>query len=56
MKEKYISFTKHIDSTIDKNDQKKIFITLRFIDSFKFLASSLKKLTSYLDKNKLRIM
>ena len=42
--------------TIDKNDQKKIRITLRFINSFKFLASSLEKLTSYLDKNKLRIM
>ena len=44
MKEKYISFTKHIDSIIDKNDQKKICIKLRFIDiRFKFLASSLEK-------------
>jgi len=42
-KEKYISFIKHVDST-DKNDQKKICIKLRFIDSFKFLASSLEKL------------
>jgi len=56
MKEKYISFTKYVDSTIDKNDQKKICITLHFIDSFKFLLSSLEKLASYLDKNKLRIM
>ena len=31
-KEKYILFTKHIDSTIDKNDQKKICIKLQFID------------------------
>ena len=45
---------KHVDSTINKNDQKKICITLRFIDSFKFLASNLEKLALYLDKNKLR--
>jgi len=53
MKEKYILFMKHVDSTIDNNDQKKIYIILRFIDSFKFLAS-LEKLALYLDKNKLR--
>ena len=47
---------KHVDSTIDKNDQKKICIKLRFIDLFKFLALSLEKLASYLDKNKLWII
>ena len=48
---------KHVDSIIDKNDQKKICITLHFINSFRFLAffSSLEKL-AYLDKNKLQIM
>ncbi|KYM77384.1 hypothetical protein ALC53_12175, partial [Atta colombica] len=54
---KHISFMKHVDSIIDKNDQKKICITLHFINSFRFLAffSSLEKL-AYLDKNKLQIM
>jgi len=51
-KEKYVSFTKYIDST--KNDKKKICIKLRFIDSFKFFTSSLGKLASYLDKDKLK--
>ena len=50
-KEKYISFTKHVDST--KNEQKKTCIKLRFINSYEFLASSLEKLVSYLDKDKL---
>ena len=57
-KEKYISFTKHVDSTKDaneKNFQKKC-IKLRFIDSFKFLNASLDKLASYLDKDKLKIV
>jgi len=51
-KEKYISFTKHVNST--KNEQKKTCIKLCFIDSCKFLAS-LEKLTSYLDKDKSKI-
>jgi len=58
-KKKYISFTKHVDSTKDKNKknfQKKNGVKLRFIDSFKFLNASLDKLASYLDKNKLKIV
>ncbi|KYN11348.1 hypothetical protein ALC57_16499, partial [Trachymyrmex cornetzi] len=57
-KEKYISFTKHVDSTKDKNENHflKNCVKLTFIDSYKFLASSLEKLASYLDKDKLKIM
>ncbi|KYN14452.1 hypothetical protein ALC57_13339 [Trachymyrmex cornetzi] len=56
-KEKYISFTKHVDSTKDKNTNhfQKNCVKLRFIDSFKFLSTSLDKLASYLDKDKLKI-
>jgi len=53
-KEKYISFTKNVKSTED--EQEKNNIKLRFIDSYKFLTSSLDKLASYLSKDKLRIM
>ncbi|KYN08250.1 hypothetical protein ALC62_00761 [Cyphomyrmex costatus] len=52
-KEKYISFTKHVDDTID---DKKNCIQLRFIDSYRFLASSLDKLSSFLNKDKLRVL
>ncbi|KYN09825.1 hypothetical protein ALC57_18047, partial [Trachymyrmex cornetzi] len=54
-KEKYtsISFTKHVDST--KIDQKNC-VQLRFIDSYRFLASSLDKLSSFLSKDKLRVL
>jgi len=54
MKEKYISFTKNVQSTEDK--RKKNNIKLHFIDSYTFLISSLDKLASYLSKDKLRIM
>ncbi|KYM95737.1 hypothetical protein ALC62_13644, partial [Cyphomyrmex costatus] len=52
-KEKYISFTKHVDDTID---DKKNCIQLRFINSYRFLASSLDKLSSFLSKDKLRVL
>ncbi|KYN27445.1 hypothetical protein ALC57_03154 [Trachymyrmex cornetzi] len=57
-KEKYISFTKHVDSIKDKNTNhfQKNCVKLRFIDSFKFLNTSLDKLASYLDKDKLKIV
>ena len=51
-KEKYISFTKYVDSI--KNDQQKTYVKMYFIDSFKFLSTSLEKLASYLDKDKLK--
>ncbi|KYM94575.1 hypothetical protein ALC62_14792 [Cyphomyrmex costatus] len=40
----------------DENNIKKNGIKLRFIDSYKFLSSSLDKLASYLDKDKLKIV
>ncbi|XP_078051614.1 uncharacterized protein LOC144477749, partial [Augochlora pura] len=57
-KEKYISFTKHTNRQRNngpKNSQRK-HIKFRFIDSFKFLNSSLDKLSSYLDQSDLHIM
>ncbi|XP_070531293.1 uncharacterized protein, partial [Cardiocondyla obscurior] len=54
-KEKYISFTKHVDDTIEGQDSRTA-IKLRFIDSYKFLNASLDKLSSLLAKDKLRIL
>ncbi|KYM93940.1 hypothetical protein ALC62_15447, partial [Cyphomyrmex costatus] len=53
-KEKYISFTKHVKDTSDKDSRK--CVKLRFIDSYKFLSAGLDKLASYLDKDKLKIV
>jgi len=53
-KEKYISFTKNVKST--ENKDKRTCIKLRFIDSYKFLNTSLDKLASFLSKDKLRIL
>ena len=53
--EKYISFTKEVvvGTYKDKksNEEKPVKQQLRFIDSFKFMASSLDKLSSNLDKS-----
>ena len=52
--EKYISFTKHIqvDSFVDEKGEKKaVKRELRFIDSFKFMSSSLDRLVSNLSKD-----
>jgi len=45
----------HIVLVLVTSSQKKTWIKIRFIDSFKFLGTSLEKLTSYLDKDKLKI-
>ena len=54
-KENYISFTKHVKNTINFKWGTD-FVKLRFVDSFKFLNTSLEKLVSYLDKSKLKII
>ncbi|KYN18249.1 hypothetical protein ALC57_09442 [Trachymyrmex cornetzi] len=54
-KEKYISFTKYVKNT-SKSRWGTDCVKLRFVDSFKFLNTSLEKLVSYLDKSKLKIM
>ncbi|XP_022810632.1 uncharacterized protein LOC111347672 [Stylophora pistillata] len=52
--EKYISFTKHVvvDKFFNKEEEKDVVVKreLRFIDSFKFMASSLDKLVNNLVK------
>ncbi|KYN02008.1 hypothetical protein ALC62_07185 [Cyphomyrmex costatus] len=53
-KEKYISSTKHVKDTSDEDSRN--CVKLRFIDSYKFLSSSLDKLASYLEKDKLKIV
>ncbi|XP_076384595.1 uncharacterized protein LOC143263732 [Megalopta genalis] len=56
-KENYISFTKHSKRNKDVIKKSwKMCRKFRFIDSFKFLNSSLDKLSSYLDKSDLRIV
>ncbi|XP_072750087.1 uncharacterized protein [Anoplolepis gracilipes] len=52
-KEKYVSFTKDVKLT---EDNWRNHIKLRFIDSFKFLTTSLNKLASFLSKDKLKIL
>jgi hypothetical protein len=57
-KEKYISFTKHVARTGERteSDEVRNCIRLRFIDSYKFLNSSLEKLASFLNINQLKIL
>lgn len=50
-KERYILFTKYMSYS----DNRRLNIKLRFIDSFKFLGTSLDKLASYLTRDKLNI-
>jgi len=52
-KEKYISFTKSVHSTKDKHNK---CVKLRFIDSYKFLSTSLDKLASFLSREELKIV
>ena len=56
-KEKYISFTKHVADTGEKTESNEVrnCIRFRFIDSYKFLSSSLEKLASFLTTNQLKI-
>ena len=57
--EKYITLTIGVPvrSYLDKNGvTKTVFEYLRFIDSFRFMASSLEKLASYLPKDKFKIL
>ncbi|XP_036148161.1 uncharacterized protein LOC118647413 [Monomorium pharaonis] len=53
-KEKYISFTKTVEDTTEEDSRK--HIQLRFIDSYRFLNTSLDKLASYLNTDKLKIV
>ncbi|XP_014476714.1 PREDICTED: uncharacterized protein LOC106745535 [Dinoponera quadriceps] len=50
-KERYLSFTKNIKCARVKWRQR---VKLRFVDSFRFLSTSLDKLASFLDEDKLR--
>ncbi|XP_030760007.1 uncharacterized protein LOC115885288 [Sitophilus oryzae] len=57
-KERYISFTKYImvgdDDDGQEKRQQKIFLKLRFLDSFRFMASSLDKLSQNLTSQQCR--
>ena len=50
-KEKYISFTKVFQKTNKPPSKDDIVVKFKFIDSFKFMNSSLDKLSSYLQKH-----
>lgn len=52
-KEKYISFNKHIlvDTIIENDVSKNIYCKLRFVDSFKFMSTSLEKLAKNLSSD-----
>ena len=57
-KERYISFTKHIlvDTIKDRetNEEKKVFLKMRFLDSFRFMASGLDALSRNLKDDQFR--
>lgn len=53
-KDHYISFVKHVDSDVNSICYKDA-IKLKFIDSFKFMSTSLEKLASYLSKEDFHI-
>ncbi|RLU21807.1 hypothetical protein DMN91_006183 [Ooceraea biroi] len=54
-KEQYIAFTKNVANTADRYGARAC-VKLRFIDSYKFLSTSLDKLASYLDRSHMRIL
>ncbi|EZA60802.1 hypothetical protein X777_13634 [Ooceraea biroi] len=54
-KERYIAFTKNVANTADRYGARAC-VKLQFIDSYKFLSTSLDKLTSYLDRSQMRIL
>ncbi|RLU18088.1 hypothetical protein DMN91_010331 [Ooceraea biroi] len=54
-KERYIAFTKNVANTADRYGARTC-VKLRFINSYKFLSTSLDKLTSYLDRSHMRIL
>ncbi|XP_024887727.1 uncharacterized protein LOC112464775 [Temnothorax curvispinosus] len=53
-KESYISFSKTVKETQTDGKWDR-YVRLRFVDSYKFLAASIKTLASYLNRDKLRI-
>ena len=55
-KEKYISFTKNVNLTDNSRNYNSRNIKVRFTDSYKFLTTSLDKLASFLNKDKLLIL
>ena len=55
-KERYISFTKDVDDLRGDGKNWRKMLKFRFVDSFKFLATSLQKLASDLGKERLTIL